>query len=174
MASNELVALVVGRIGVEFQGEAHFSEDEARKIASAIEALEATNAEVETALERERMMTAELFERAQAAEAHRDRLEAKVARQATEIQRMARKIKNQRGMARTTWAIVEERAHWTRGILNRNKYLEMTVDAIRYRRGIEAALRRLLEWVDPYATPGCDAHIADIEAARAALDEVKQ
>jgi len=38
---KELAALVVGRIGAEFDGEAHFTEDEARRLASAIEALEA-------------------------------------------------------------------------------------------------------------------------------------
>lgn len=32
-----------------------------------------------------------------------------------------------------------------------------------------AALQRLLEWVDPYAVPGCDENEEDVEAARAAI-----
>ena len=72
--------------------------------------------------------------------------EAKVERQATEIQRMARKIKNQRKMASTTWRIVEDRAQWTRGVLKRNRFLALCVDTRLAAEAREKRLREALEW----------------------------
>lgn len=60
----------------------------------------------------------------------------------------------------------------TSRVLWSTRYSEVLSDAkdayARCKR-LEEALSRLLEWVDPYATPGSERHEADIELARQAL-----